>query len=31
MNELIKNNYEMQASVLQNELERQGDEHIDEI
>jgi hypothetical protein len=31
MSGLLKNNYEMQASVLQNELERQGDEHIDKI
>jgi TATA-binding protein-associated factor Taf7 len=31
MNSLFKNNYEMQASVLQNEMERQGDEHVDAI
>jgi hypothetical protein len=31
MSDLLKNNYEMQASVLQNELDRHGDEYIDEI
>jgi hypothetical protein len=31
MSELFKNNYGMQASVLQYELDRKGDEHIDKL